>query len=59
LYVYRKIRAPEFTEFAADTILGSCGECLIAAVKLQNLLGTKFNTYAASFAPFSVYIVFL
>jgi hypothetical protein len=54
-YFDSKIGTPEFTELATDTICGSSRKYFIVITEFQDILGAKMDTYAAPFAPFTVY----
>jgi hypothetical protein len=54
-YFDGKIRTPEFTEFATDTIRRPGWKYLVVIIEFQHILGTKMDTNAAPFAPFRIY----
>jgi hypothetical protein len=53
-YFDGKIGAPEFTEFATDTVPRPSRKYLILIIEFQNVLGAKMDTDTASLAPFRI-----
>jgi hypothetical protein len=49
-----KVRASQFAEFAADTVLGPYRHGLFFIIELEDVFRAELNTYAASLAPFPV-----
>jgi hypothetical protein len=54
-YFDGKIRTPEFTELATDTICRPSWKYLIAIIEFQDILGAKMDTNTAPLAPFRIY----
>ncbi len=56
-YFNRKIRAPEFTLPAANTIVGTDSYGFVVIIQFQNLFRAKFNADSAAFAPWRLDVV--
>ena len=49
-----KVRAPQFAEFAADTVLWTNSHGFVVVIELKDLFGAEMNADTASFAPLPV-----
>jgi hypothetical protein len=49
-----QVRAPEFTQFAADAIFQARRDRFFRIIQFEYFFGTKRHTYAATFAPFPI-----